>query len=54
VFVQALLNRDALVENAIPTIRATCLGFACSLSAAFALSALVDFLPSCAARCFRC
>lgn len=42
---QALLNRDALVENAIPTIRATLFGFACSLSAAFALSVLVDFSP---------
>lgn len=42
---QALLNRDALVENAIPTIRATLAGFACSLSAAFLLSVLVDFSP---------
>lgn len=40
---QAMLNRDALIDNAVPTIRATLLGFACSLSAAFVLSILVDF-----------
>ncbi|MDF2389086.1 ABC transporter permease [Nostoc ellipsosporum NOK] len=40
---QAMLNRDVLIENAVPTIRATLLGFACSLSAAFVLSILVDF-----------
>lgn len=40
---QAMLNREALANNAVPTIRATLLGFACSLSAAFALSMLVDF-----------
>jgi ABC-type nitrate/sulfonate/bicarbonate transport system permease component len=45
VFAQAMLNREALVDNAIPTIRATLFGFACSLSAAFALSMLVDFFP---------
>lgn len=43
VFAQAALHRDALLENAIPTIRATLLGFACSLSAAFVFSVLVDF-----------
>ncbi|RWO81614.1 ABC transporter permease [Mesorhizobium sp.] len=43
VFEQALLNRQALADNAIPTIGATLLGFACSLSAAFVLSMLVDF-----------
>ncbi|MER8751534.1 ABC transporter permease [Mesorhizobium sp. M1050] len=43
VLAQAMLNREALVDNAIPTIRATLLGFACSLSVAFALSILVDF-----------
>ena len=43
VFEQAMLNRDALVENTIPTIRATLLGFACSLSTAFVLSMLIDF-----------
>ncbi|MBN9220393.1 MAG: ABC transporter permease [Mesorhizobium sp.] len=40
---QAILNRGALIDNAIPTIRATLLGFACSLSAAFVFSVLVDF-----------
>ena len=40
---QAVLHRDALNENTIPTIRATLLGFACSLSAAFVLSILIDF-----------
>ncbi|MER9655701.1 ABC transporter permease [Mesorhizobium sp. M0152] len=43
VFAQAMLNREALVDNAIPTIRATLIGFACSISGAFALSMLVDF-----------
>ena len=43
VFEQAMLNREVLVDNAIPTIRATLIGFAFSLSAAFALSMLVDF-----------
>ncbi|WP_179300941.1 MULTISPECIES: ABC transporter permease [unclassified Mesorhizobium] len=43
VFEQAMLNREALIDNAIPTIRATLMGFACSLGAAFALSMLVDF-----------
>src|SRR4051812_11769827 len=28
VFEQAMLNRDALIDNAIPTIRATLIGFA--------------------------
>ena len=40
---QAWLNRDALVENALPTVRATLLGFSCSLAAAFLLSAMMDF-----------
>jgi ABC-type nitrate/sulfonate/bicarbonate transport system permease component len=43
IFEQAMLNREALADNAIPTIRATLIGFACSLSAAFVLSMLVDF-----------
>lgn len=43
VLAQALQHRGALVENAIPTLRATLLGFACSLSAAFIFSVLVDF-----------
>ena len=42
---QAWENRTALAENTFPTIRATLCGFACSLIAAFILSALVDFLP---------
>ncbi|MEZ2329742.1 ABC transporter permease [Mesorhizobium sp. RCC_202] len=42
---QAWENRAALAENTLPTIRATLAGFACSLAAAFILSALVDFLP---------
>ncbi|ANT53950.1 ABC transporter permease [Mesorhizobium amorphae] len=46
VFGQAWENREALMDNAIPTIRATLAGFACSLSAAFLFSALVDFWPS--------
>jgi ABC-type nitrate/sulfonate/bicarbonate transport system permease component len=45
VLAQAWENRAALAENTLPTIRATLCGFACSLGAAFALSALVDFLP---------
>lgn len=40
---QALLHRGALMENALPTIRATLFGFACSLVAAFAFSVLIDF-----------
>ncbi|RTL96515.1 MAG: ABC transporter permease [Hyphomicrobiales bacterium] len=45
VLAQAWENRAALAENTLPTIRATLAGFACSLVAAFVLSALVDFLP---------
>jgi len=44
VLAQAWESREALAENTLPTIRATLAGFACSLIAAFALSALVDFL----------
>jgi NitT/TauT family transport system permease protein len=40
---QAWINRDALAANSIPTLWATLVGFACSLSVAFALSILVDF-----------
>jgi ABC-type nitrate/sulfonate/bicarbonate transport system permease component len=40
---QAWANRQALWENTLPTIRATLLGFACSLTAAFILSVLMDF-----------
>ncbi|TIR14786.1 MAG: ABC transporter permease [Mesorhizobium sp.] len=45
VLAQAWENRAALADNTLPTIRATLAGFACSLAAAFVLSALVDFLP---------
>ncbi|TPI41993.1 ABC transporter permease [Mesorhizobium sp. B3-1-9] len=44
VLAQAWENRSALADNTLPTIRATLAGFACSLVAAFILSALVDFL----------
>jgi ABC-type nitrate/sulfonate/bicarbonate transport system permease component len=40
---QAWANRHALWENTLPTVRATLLGFACSLTAAFVLSILMDF-----------
>ncbi|MBZ9816458.1 ABC transporter permease [Mesorhizobium sp. CA7] len=43
VLAQAWENRAALGDNTLPTIRATLAGFACSLVAAFILSALVDF-----------
>lgn len=42
---QAWINREALFDNTIPTLRATLLGFACSLSTAFLLSIAVDFYP---------
>lgn len=42
---QAWESRATLAENTLPTIRATLAGFACSLLAAFVLSALVDFVP---------
>jgi ABC-type nitrate/sulfonate/bicarbonate transport system permease component len=40
---QAWLNRRALADNALPTVRATLLGFSCSLAGAFLLSAVMDF-----------
>jgi ABC-type nitrate/sulfonate/bicarbonate transport system permease component len=40
---QAWANRQALWSNTLPTVRATLLGFACSLTAAFVLSILMDF-----------
>ncbi|MDO9416105.1 ABC transporter permease [Pararhizobium sp.] len=43
VLVQTIEYRQALWDNTIPTIRATGLGFLCSLCAAFLLSALIDF-----------
>lgn len=38
-------NRDLLWANTLPTLKATVIGFACSLSVAFALSILIDFIP---------
>jgi ABC-type nitrate/sulfonate/bicarbonate transport system permease component len=43
VLAQGWINRADLLDNALPTLRATVLGFAGSLSAAFLLSVLVDF-----------
>ncbi len=43
VLTQAWQNRLSLLENLLPTLRATLAGFACSLVAAFALSIAVDF-----------
>jgi ABC-type nitrate/sulfonate/bicarbonate transport system permease component len=43
VLTQMLQHRDALAANTLPTIRATLFGFACSVSAAFLFSVLVDF-----------
>jgi ABC-type nitrate/sulfonate/bicarbonate transport system permease component len=40
---QAWIYRQQLWENALPTIRATLFGFACSVVVAFLLSVLVDF-----------
>jgi ABC-type nitrate/sulfonate/bicarbonate transport system permease component len=43
VAIQAFIHREALLENALPTLRATLLGFACSLTAALLLSIAMDF-----------
>ena len=43
VVAQAIEHRGALLENTIPTLSATLLGFACSLAAAFVFSVLIDF-----------
>lgn len=40
---QAWANRQALWDNTLPTVRATLLGFVCSLATAFLLSILLDF-----------
>lgn len=42
---QMVDNRAILWRNTLPTVQATLLGFACSLSVAFGLSVLIDFLP---------
>lgn len=39
---QAWANRQALWDNTLPTIRATLLGFSCSLAAAFLISIMMD------------
>ncbi|WP_425283281.1 ABC transporter permease [Martelella endophytica] len=41
--VQAWANRATLIDNTIPTIKATLIGFSLSLAAAFVLSVLLDF-----------
>jgi ABC-type nitrate/sulfonate/bicarbonate transport system permease component len=38
-------NRDLLWANTLPTLKATLVGFCCSLSVAFALSVVIDFIP---------
>lgn len=43
---QMVEQRAALLDNALPTLAATLLGFALSLAASFALSVLVDFSPT--------
>lgn len=43
VLAQAVVHRQALWDNTLPTIRATVLGFSCSLAAAFVFSVLIDF-----------
>ncbi len=43
IWAQMLEHRETLADHAGATIRATVLGFACSLSAAFGFSVLVDF-----------
>ncbi|WP_375599701.1 ABC transporter permease [Devosia sp. Naph2] len=40
---QVMEHRGALLDNAIPTLGATLLGFACSLAAALVFSVLIDF-----------
>jgi len=43
VVAQVMEHRGALLDNAIPTLGATLLGFACSLAAALVFSVLIDF-----------
>lgn len=43
VIAQAIEHRGALLENTMPTLSATLLGFACSMVAAFVFSVLIDF-----------
>lgn len=42
---QMVLNRTMLWDNTLPTLKATFAGFALSLSVAFGLSVVLDFLP---------
>jgi ABC-type nitrate/sulfonate/bicarbonate transport system permease component len=42
---QIVVNRDMLWANTLPTLQATLIGFAFSVSVAFALSLLIDFTP---------
>ncbi|MGE7370130.1 ABC transporter permease [Neorhizobium sp. NPDC001467] len=46
VLAQAYQYRQALLDNAIPTLSATLAGFSLSLVAAFLLSVIVDFVPA--------
>jgi ABC-type nitrate/sulfonate/bicarbonate transport system permease component len=43
---QAVEHRQALLDNTLPTLLTTVLGFTLSLVAAFAISVLVDFVPA--------
>jgi ABC-type nitrate/sulfonate/bicarbonate transport system permease component len=42
---QIVLNRALLWDNTLPTLKATCAGFALSLTVAFVLSVALDFMP---------
>ncbi|WBU60489.1 ABC transporter permease [Paracoccus albus] len=42
---QILANRELLFRNLLPTLRATLLGFAFSITVAFLFSVLLDFIP---------
>jgi len=42
---QIVVNRDLLWANTLPTLQATLAGFSFSLSVAFLLSVLIDFVP---------
>lgn len=42
---QIVMNRDLLWSNTLPTIKATFAGFALSLTVAFSLSVVLDFMP---------
>lgn len=42
---QMVQNRDLLWDNTVPTLKATFAGFALSLTVAFSLSIVLDFMP---------